>query len=77
MLSLARRWINPRQEFFFSLKNVNHIVATQISEALGVSIIANLDKYFGTPLLHKKGYSSTYECSMEKSNKCLCKPPCF
>ena len=61
--------INKSKTRVFFLKKVKRMVASQMSDTLGFSIMENLGKYLNTPLLHKRVSSATHAHHVEKMHK--------
>ena len=61
--------MNKQKTRVFFSKNINHNIAKQLSEELGVSRTADLGKYLGVPLHHNWVSKNTYKGIMEKVQK--------
>lgn len=68
--SSGQRVSKEKTRIFFS-KNVHSSRRQQISDALGFTRIADLGRYLGVPLHHKRVTKSTYQFLLDKASQRL------
>ncbi|XP_061373781.1 uncharacterized protein LOC133316100 [Gastrolobium bilobum] len=61
---------NSKTRCFFS-KNVNHNRRRELSQSLNFAVTADLGKYLGIPIFHKRVNKNTFRFILDKTNKKL------
>ena len=63
--------VNAGKSRIFLSSNVNHCRKQEISRFLGFSLSADLGRYLGVPIHHKRAVKETYKDIMERVNRKL------